>query len=661
MKATLTVMQRENVKNSNTYFRNVVNALENDHIGNEATDPETPKTEFEQKLAELQQELNNQSVFEVHPPKTQELMDFTIGDQCMVLCVPRTERRDEKRDENEYENKHEDKQKMYVYFDSSQDLTYEQWQTLGTIKNVPVDNDVYNFIIYENHENEKDIVFAQHKLPNEMGSKHFYLLSYVTRQNLAKEQKVYLAGELHRSGSEQNPYYLVNFQSGTYTKEYIDSLLDQDILMNAMNAKNQQDVKRSLFLTTKELFVKKLNVGADDVQYVPGSLLQEHIVQFDSTVFAQLEKLGIRSYFFESAVGCRLFKMKRLVEKYGGVPSFATRKIKEYINRDANTGQPTIKPEFEDLARPIFLKDIMEGEAKNRTYEKSDYNDYTKDEKEAAIEEGRKPMDDSLRQYVDPSTVVPEIGSNRFEIGKQSGETGGSGSTFLAKDKSTEEVVAVKTFHLNEEIWDDALDEWRSGEEKDEPVKGTVEYDEVKKIYERKLVSNDDDDLGLGEIGKPLAELVKSEAEIQARAASFGAAPAVIGYNTTEDRPFIVMRKLTKTAADAIESNSWTHDDESQIVHVLELLNKAGIQHGDRSPLNFMQDDNGVWYAIDFGMAERVRDKQPNNITPMFVALLFRSWNRVTRQPIKHLAEKMPKLREIAKQQNVIKLEGIHS
>lgn len=95
-----------------------------------------------------------------------------------------------------------------------------------------------------------------------------------------------------------------------------------------------------------------------------------------------------------------------------------------------------------------------------------------------------------------------------------------------------------------------------------------------------------------------------------------------------------------------------------QILRILELMDKAGVKHGDRSPLNFMQDASGVWYAIDFGMAKVVKSGA-DNTSPLSLAILLRAWNRVGGVPGPKLAALVPRISERAAQQSSIPVPGL--
>lgn len=218
---------------------------------------------------------------------------------------------------------------------------------------------MYNFIVYKRKDETYDFVFAQQKLPNEMASKHFYMRTYI-EEGLSIDNKIYLVGELFRSGSSENPYYMVNLQSGTYTKGYKQKWLDCSESMTSIGARDEHDLERKLFERIKPLLQKKLNQEEKDIQYVPESLLTNYVVDFYPDVYYKLQELGIDSFFFENSIGCQLYKIKLTLDRLGsrGLTLMAVRKVKPYIEFKNRLPQ-AIKPDFEELIQPISLDEIM--------------------------------------------------------------------------------------------------------------------------------------------------------------------------------------------------------------------------------------------------------------------------------------------------------------
>lgn len=284
------------------------------------------------------------SPFKKVSPEHRSPMRFNVGEQCTSVRLSS--------DGKEHQ--------MYVFFETSKNLEYSQWLQLGTIQDTPSVNGMYNFIVYKRKDETYDIVFAQQKLPNEMASKHFYMRTYIEEEGLSIDNKIYLAGELFRSGSSENPYYMVNLQSGTYTKGYKQKWLDRPESMASIGVRDEYDLERKLFERIKPLLQKKLNQEEKDIQYVPESLLTNYVVDFYPDVYYKLQELGIGSFFFENSIGCQLYKIKLTLDRLGsrGLTLMAVRKVKPYIEFKNRLPQ-AIKPEFEELIQPISLDEIM--------------------------------------------------------------------------------------------------------------------------------------------------------------------------------------------------------------------------------------------------------------------------------------------------------------
>jgi hypothetical protein len=293
------------------------------------------------------------SPFSLVSPEQRSPIGFQVGEQCMPVRLPNNG------NANANTNGATDgkERQMYVFFDSSNALNYSQWRQLDTIHDIPRENGMYNFIVYKRKNETYDIIFAQQKLPNEMASKHFYLSSYIEKEGLTLDNKVYLAGELFRSGSNENPYYSVNLQSGTFTKGYKEKWLERPDTMASIGARDEYELERILFERIKPLLQKRLKREAKDIQYIPETLLTNYVVEFHPDVYLKLRELGIKSYFFENSIGCQLYKIQLMLDAGNVISSLATRKVRPYIERIK--GKVTIKPEFKELIRPISLDDIL--------------------------------------------------------------------------------------------------------------------------------------------------------------------------------------------------------------------------------------------------------------------------------------------------------------
>jgi serine/threonine protein kinase len=70
------------------------------------------------------------------------------------------------------------------------------------------------------------------------------------------------------------------------------------------------------------------------------------------------------------------------------------------------------------------------------------------------------------------------------------------------------------------------------------------------------------------------------------------------------------MDRLEYSLFDVIKKNGkMTKKHQTDVIKILEILDKNKIFHGDVSPLNFMFDKNGKMYIIDYGMSKNIDSK----------------------------------------------------
>ena len=105
--------------------------------------------------------------------------------------------------------------------------------------------------------------------------------------------------------------------------------------------------------------------------------------------------------------------------------------------------------------------------------------------------------------------------------------------------------------------------------------------------------------------GQQLLNTQEWEAIFQNKAALAGLAPAVYGFDN--DLQVLVMAPLVQTLKDKInETGEFAIDDQCQYVSLMYELDRIGVFHNDYKMDNFMFDEHGKLYAIDFGLAKPV-------------------------------------------------------
>lgn len=98
------------------------------------------------------------------------------------------------------------------------------------------------------------------------------------------------------------------------------------------------------------------------------------------------------------------------------------------------------------------------------------------------------------------------------------------------------------------------------------------------------------------------------EGELLKIASKLGVSPKV--YDIDLENKRIVMEKLDKSLFDILKENRGKLESKYQkrMIEICEKLDKAGIYHGDPSPLNFMTKGDEL-YIIDFGFGSKIDEK----------------------------------------------------
>jgi hypothetical protein len=99
------------------------------------------------------------------------------------------------------------------------------------------------------------------------------------------------------------------------------------------------------------------------------------------------------------------------------------------------------------------------------------------------------------------------------------------------------------------------------------------------------------------------------EATFQNKAAQAGLAPAIYGFDNALG--VVVMAPLAQTLKDKLcKTGEFTIDDQCQYVALMHELDKIGVYHNDYKLDNFMFDQQGILYAIDFGLSKPIDQAQ---------------------------------------------------
>jgi hypothetical protein len=216
-----------------------------------------------------------------------------------------------------------------------------QLDTIGNISERPQTDGIYNYIIYKTTDGSPTMLFAKYVFPNELASKHFYLLLYAMNKGLTTSMTPLLAGELKKDGET----YEMNFQSGTYTKAYKEDFISEVPDMT------EDTVEKKWFDTLKPMIVSI--IGSDNLNYVSPSFFDTEVIAFDKNAFKNLESLGREILLFEN-IGlnenlCRSIDIFNMVSKGLTIPSMMYRSNSCVLNKDPVTKQVSLKPEYKDV------------------------------------------------------------------------------------------------------------------------------------------------------------------------------------------------------------------------------------------------------------------------------------------------------------------------
>jgi predicted Ser/Thr protein kinase len=115
------------------------------------------------------------------------------------------------------------------------------------------------------------------------------------------------------------------------------------------------------------------------------------------------------------------------------------------------------------------------------------------------------------------------------------------------------------------------------------------------------------------------ASRLEHEAQLLGVASASGIAPRLVDYSRSGG--WIVMEKLHKNVFDILKSTNGilSKTVQLQMIDIFRKLDEIRIFHADPNPLNFMLDEKGRLYIIDFGFAKTFEEpsvQQLSTATP---------------------------------------------
>lgn len=115
--------------------------------------------------------------------------------------------------------------------------------------------------------------------------------------------------------------------------------------------------------------------------------------------------------------------------------------------------------------------------------------------------------------------------------------------------------------------------------------------------------------------GNRSTNAINLEVMLQKEAASVGIAPKIKEYSLKDK--YIVMEALDKDMYSKMQKRGGklSQKNQREILRMFKLLDKIGIFHKDPNPLNFMFDEVGQLFIIDFGFSSRI-DMKKDGATP---------------------------------------------
>lgn len=186
------------------------------------------------------------------------------------------------------------KDKTYFVYFPNTEFSYDEWKSFGNIVKKPTQDGLYNYIIYKTTKGNYDILCSKHIFPNEIASKHMYLLFYAYNQNLTNVINAYMAGELEIADGT----YTINFMSGTFTAQY------RRKWMSKLSGEPHDAWSAILY----DFFKHKFKTENIIIKKEQSSFLEHKIIPMVPMYYRMLERMGKGALFFNKEKECLLYK-----------------------------------------------------------------------------------------------------------------------------------------------------------------------------------------------------------------------------------------------------------------------------------------------------------------------------------------------------------------
>lgn len=228
---------------------------------------------------------------------------------------------------------------FYLYLDKPNLDSLDQLYALNNISSVPTTDGIYNYIIYVNNEGNPSILFAKHVFPNEIASKHIYLLLFAISGGHTRDMSVLLAGELKK----QREKMIINFQSGTFTLNF------KRKWQSTYPKEDSSTIERKWFESLTPLFSSKLNTSPENISYVSPSFFDDETIPFDKDSYIKLASFGINIRFFKDENMCKAFKVLNTINISGPISTLTFVRNRDIFYKNPETDKIEVRPEYKDL------------------------------------------------------------------------------------------------------------------------------------------------------------------------------------------------------------------------------------------------------------------------------------------------------------------------
>jgi hypothetical protein len=228
---------------------------------------------------------------------------------------------------------------FYLYLDKPNLDSLDQLYALNNISSIPTTDGIYNYIIYVNNEGNPSILFAKHVFPNEIASKHIYLLLFAISGGHTRDMSVLLAGELKK----QREKMIINFQSGTFTLNF------KRKWQSTYPKEESSSIERKWFESLTPLFSSKLNTSPENINYVSPSFFDDETIPFDKDSYVKLASFGINIRFFKDENMCKAFKVLNIINISGPISTLTFVRNRDIFYKNPETDKIEVKPEYKNL------------------------------------------------------------------------------------------------------------------------------------------------------------------------------------------------------------------------------------------------------------------------------------------------------------------------